>query len=168
MGTLTDKVGRRGFVFSWLGLGWLAFSGAFAALAAGTARMMFPNVLLEPPQVFRAGYPEEYAVGEVSLRWKERFGVWVVRTPQEMYALVASCTHLGCTPNWVAGEGKFKCPCHGSGFDKAGLNLEGPAPRPLERCGIRLAPDGEIVIDKSRRFLQEKNQWQEPGAFLVL
>jgi cytochrome b6-f complex iron-sulfur subunit len=30
-----------------------------------------------------------------------------------------------------------------------GLNVEGPAPRPLDRYKITLADDGAIVIDKS-------------------
>ena len=37
-------------------------------------------------------------------------------------------------PNWLDGEQKFKCPCHGSGFYMTGVNFEGPAPRPLERA----------------------------------
>ena len=32
------------------------------------------------------------------------------------YALLVTCTHLGCTPNYLSAESKFKCPCHGSGF----------------------------------------------------
>ena len=59
------------------------------------------------------------------------------------------CTHLGCTPRWLVAENKFKCPCHGSGFHKNGINFEGPAPRPLERFKITLAEDGQLVVDKS-------------------
>ena len=52
------------------------------------------------------------------------------------YALFTICTHLGCTPNFLSAENKFKCPCHGSGFYKDGINFEGPAPRPLELQGL--------------------------------
>ena len=33
-------------------------------------------------------------------------------------------TALGCTPNWLEAEFKFKCPCHGSGFYISGINFE--------------------------------------------
>jgi cytochrome b6-f complex iron-sulfur subunit len=131
-----------------------------------TARSLFPNVLFEPPQSFKAGFPGEYNVGEVDTRFKDGFGVWIVRNPEGFYALIAVCTHLGCSPNWLAAENKFKCPCHGSGFYMSGVNFEGPAPRPLERARIALADDGQILVDKSVKFQQEKGEWDLPGAFL--
>jgi cytochrome b6-f complex iron-sulfur subunit len=156
----------------WIGLAWGAFSAASAAALAATGRFMFPNVLNEPPQQFKAGLPGEYSPG-VDERWKEKFGVWLVRTPDDVvqhasgfFAILTTCTHLGCTPNYLAAEGKFKCPCHGSGFRLTGINFEGPAPRPLERCRVVLAEDGQILIDKSRKFQHELGQWIDPEAFL--
>jgi cytochrome b6-f complex iron-sulfur subunit len=156
----------------WIGLAWGAFTAASAAALAATGRFMFPNVLTEPPQQFTAGFPGEYGPG-VDERWKERFGVWLVRTPNDIvhnapgfYALLVTCTHLGCTPNWLTAEAKFKCPCHGSGFRPTGINFEGPAPRPLERARIVLADDGQILVDKSRKFQFELGQWTDPEAFL--
>jgi cytochrome b6-f complex iron-sulfur subunit len=125
-------------------------------------------VLFEPPQSFKAGFPGEYNVGEVDTRWKDAFGVWLVRQPEGFYALIAVCTHLGCSPNWLPAENKFKCPCHGSGFYRTGINFEGPAPRPLERARIVLADDGQILVDKSVKFQQEKGEWSNPAAFLKL
>jgi len=49
-------------------------------------------------------------------------------------------------------EDKFKCPCHGSGFYKSGMNFEGPAPRPLDRFKISVGEDGQLVVDKSKVF----------------
>ena len=89
-----------------------------------------------------------------------------MRVPEGIYALSTVCTHLGCTPNWLSAENKFKCPCHGSGFYKTGINFEGPAPRPLERYRISLAEDGQILIDKSKKFQQEKGEWNNPESFL--
>src|SRR2546425_186831 len=157
---------------AWMGLAWGAFSAASAAALAATGRFMFPNVLNEPPQQFKAGFPNEYGVG-VDERWKDKFGVWLVRTTEDVaqnasgfYALIVTCTHLGCTPNYLAAESKFKCPCHGSGFRLTGVNFEGPAPRPLERARVVLADDGQILVDKSRHFQRELGQWTDPEAFL--
>ena len=156
---------RRGFL-SVLGLGWAAFTGATVATLAGMTRFLFPNVLYEPVQTFRAGYPDEYAVDVVDERFKAKYGTWIVRDAKGFYALSTVCTHLGCTPNWLAADLKFKCPCHGSGFVITGVNVEGPAPRPLERFRISLGDDGQIVIDKTQVFRQDKGQWGLPGAFL--
>ena len=157
---------------AWIGLAWGAFSAASAAALAATGRFMFPNVLNEPPQQFKAGFPNEYGMG-VDERWKEKFGIWLVRTPEDVdlhvsgfYAIVTVCTHLGCTPNYLAAENKFKCPCHGSGFRTSGINFEGPAPRPLERARVVLADDGQILVDKSKHYQRELGQWTDPEAFL--
>jgi cytochrome b6-f complex iron-sulfur subunit len=157
---------------AWIGLAWGAFSAASAAALAATGRFMFPNVLNEPPQQFKVGFPNEYGMG-VDERWKEKFGIWLVRTPEDIvqhasgfYVLISTCTHLGCTPNYLSAENKIKCPCHGSGFRLTGINFEGPAPRPLERARIVLADDGQILVDKSRKFQYELAQWADPEAFL--
>jgi cytochrome b6-f complex iron-sulfur subunit len=157
---------------AWLGLAWGAFTASSVAALAATGRFMFPNVLNEPPQQFKGGFPSEYGMG-VDERYKEKFGVWIVRTPEDIaahasgfYALLVTCTHLGCTPNYLSAEKKFKCPCHGSGFRETGINFEGPAPRPLERARIVLAEDGQLLIDKARKFQYELGQWADPEAFL--
>ena len=157
---------RRTFMKWSLPVGWVAFSAACASSLVATARFLFPNVLFEPPQSFKAGFPAEYNLGEVDTRWKDAFGVWIVREAEGFYALIAVCTHLGCSPNWLSTENKFKCPCHGSGFYKSGVNFEGPAPRPLERARILLADDGQLMIDKSVKFQQEKGEWENPESFL--
>ena len=48
------------------------------------------------------------------------------------------------------------------------MHFEGPAPRPLERLKIALGPDGQIIVDKSKKFLWEKGQWGDPGAKLLV
>ena len=85
-----------------------------------------------------------------------------------VYALASVCTHPGCTPSWLDGEQKFKCPCHGSGFYITGINFEGPAPRPLERVGIRLAEDGMLEVDKSVKFQEEMGQWADPASYVEI
>lgn len=146
--------------------GWMGFLGFIVASTVGALRYMFPRVLFEPPTKFKAGFPQDYVVGEVSEKYKDTQRVWIVREKTGFYAIIAICTHLGCTPRWLPGENKFKCPCHGSGYYKSGVNFEGPAPRPMERAYIGLADDGEIEVDRSIKFRYELNQWGKPGSFL--
>jgi cytochrome b6-f complex iron-sulfur subunit len=163
---------RRAFLFgmSALAVGFTALSATAAVWTLGTVRFMFPNILREPPSRFSVGTPDKFPPGQVEERFKAQFGVWIVNTEyngqQEIFALKSVCTHLGCTPNWLEAEQKFKCPCHGSGFYKDGINFEGPAPRPLERYAIGIASDGSIEVDKSRTFQQEMGAWDDPSCFL--
>lgn len=165
-GSVPEKVSRRSF-FSWLTIAWIAFAAATGGFFTMILRFMFPNVLFEPPQSFKIGIPDDYQVGQVDLKWKHKHGIWVVRTTEYLYALSTTCTHLGCTPNWLENEQKFKCPCHGSGFRKTGINFEGPAPRPLERFRILLADDGQILVDKTKKYQYEKGQWSDPESKLL-
>lgn len=143
---------RRDF-FTRLGWGCFGIFTGFSLLAF--IRSAFPRVLFQPPATFKAGAPSDYAVGEVSEKYKQEQRVWIVREEEGIYAIFAKCTHLGCTPRWLAAENKFKCPCHGSGFYKSGLNFEGPAPRPLDRLKVTVGDDGQLVIDKSKILRME-------------
>lgn len=147
---------------------WWTVLASLSAMTGASFRMLFPRVTFDPAATFKVGFPHEYAVGEVSERWKKRYRVWIVRTEEGFFALSAKCTHLGCTPNWIETEGKFKCPCHGSGFYSSGVNFEGPAPRPLERFRVALADDGQLLVDRSRSYRQEAGEWDSPDAFLRL
>lgn len=147
-------------------VGWMLFGVFSLTTIIAAVRSAFPRVLFLPPSTFKAGLPSDFAVGEVSEKYKADYRVWIVRDPDGFYALWAKCTHLGCTPRWLSAEAKFKCPCHGSGFYRSGINFEGPAPRPLERLKITLAEDGQLQIDKGVKFLFEKGDWGKPGSFL--
>jgi cytochrome b6-f complex iron-sulfur subunit len=147
-------------------LGWGGFGVLSGISLLAFVRSAFPRVLFTPPSTFKAGLPSDYAIGEVSERFKKEHRVWIVREPDGFYALFAKCTHLGCTPRWLPVEEKFKCPCHGSGFRRSGINFEGPAPRPLDRYRIALAEDGQLLVDMSVTYRYEKGDWDRPGAFL--
>lgn len=159
----TIWMSRRNFMSR---AGWAAFFSFLGTMFIGSLRFMFPRVLFEPSTVFKAGFPADYPVGTVSTSWIKDYRTWIVRSDQGFFAIYALCTHLGCTPRWLEAEGKFKCPCHGSGFTMEGINFEGPAPRPLEHCQISLAEDGQIQVDTNIRFREELGQWRQPGAFL--
>ncbi|MBI4383301.1 MAG: ubiquinol-cytochrome c reductase iron-sulfur subunit [Nitrospinae bacterium] len=160
----TDTLWSRRDFFSLAG--WAGFVATVGLSSLYFLRLLFPRVLFEPSPMFKAGKPDDYTVGEVSVKWIKDERVWIVREPTGIYAILAICTHLGCTPNWLKSEGKYKCPCHGSGFTMNGVNFEGPAPRALERLKISLAPDGQILIDKSKKFLYEKGEWDKSEAIL--
>jgi cytochrome b6-f complex iron-sulfur subunit len=169
---------RRAFlgrvsVGAWVIAGWATFTAGMVALTAACGRFMFPNVLAEPPSTIKVGLPSNFEPEEVSERYKTEWGFWIVRSTKYngadiIYALQSVCTHLGCPPNWLAAEQKFKCPCHGSGFYVSGVNFEGPAPRPLERFKIVLADDGQLMIDKTQKFQEEMGQWTDPDSFVLV
>ena len=159
---LRGEISRRGVLFA----GWGALTAATVGMVGAMTRFLFPNVLFEPPQEFKAGMPSDFAVDAVDERFKASHSVWIVRESTGFYVLSTVCTHLGCTPNWLSSDEKFKCPCHGSGFVITGVNVEGPAPRPLERFKVTLAEDGQLLIDKNTKFQEEKGQWGLPGSYL--
>ena len=160
-----------GMILSPFAMAWSILTVMTGVWTLALARFMFPNVLVEPPSQFKIGPPSDYPLGSVSIKWTAKRGIWVVHTDEYkgqslIYALASVCTHLGCTPSWLEGEQKFKCPCHGSGFYITGVNFEGPAPRPLERVGLRLAPDGALEVDKSVKVQEEYGQWEDGKSFV--
>lgn len=161
-----ERVKRRRFT-------WLGLSVFGALLTTCTVKFFFPRSLTEPKTSFKIGRPDDYAFG-VDDRLQQQFRIWVCRDTSRLYVILAICTHLGCTPNWVASANKFKCPCHGSGYDSAGVNFEGPAPKPMQRVHVEFAPDGQIVVDKLRAYDEKDWDFQDPpgsgksGAYLQL
>ena len=162
---MTEFLSRRRL---FLNFGWASIAAFFSGLALVIARFFFPRVLFEPPTVFKAGFPNEYTIGTVNTNYQKSNRVWIVRDNKQIYVLYAKCTHLGCTPVWRDSDNKFKCPCHGSGFTREGINYEGPAPRPLERVQVGLADDGQLLINTAVAFKQEKGQWEDPRSYLKL
>ncbi len=164
----------RRAIFSVTGLivlGWVTFTLGMAMLTEMCVRFMFPNVLAEPPSTVKVGPASNFDPEAVNERFKAEWGFWIVRSTRYngtdiIYAVQSVCTHLGCPPNWLAGEQKFKCPCHGSGFYISGINFEGPAPRPLERFKITTSDDGQLVVDKSQKFQEELGQWSDPDSYI--
>jgi len=147
---------------------WSCVAAFLGAWFIAFFRFFLPRTLFEPSTVFKIGYPSDYGLG-VDTKWQQKYRIWVDRTPDRLFVIYARCTHLGCTPDWKASENKFKCPCHGSGYDSEGVNFEGPAPRPMDRAHIEPAPDGQIVVDVSRLYQWPKGQpshFNDPGAFL--
>lgn len=159
-----QQLNRREF-FSYLTVGWVAFTAAAAGMVSLAFRYSYPNVNFEPQMDFVAGPPTAFDKG-VDESYKSKFGVWIVKMEGKLFALSNICTHLGCIPSWMPAERKFKCPCHGSGYYMNGVNFEGPAPRPLERYAINLTPEGLVKVDKTKVYRQEKGQWDNPNSYI--
>ena len=153
--------GRRRFVMAsvlgFLGVNFLMF-----------LRFFFPRSLFEPKTSFKIGYPSDFGFG-VDTKFQNQYRIWVVRNTEGIFVISAICTHLGCTPDWKSSENKFKCPCHGSGYDSEGVNFEGPAPRPMDRAHVEVDTDGQILVDLSRSYKWpkgERSQFGDPGAMI--
>lgn len=158
---------RRDFM---LATGWAAIAVSGAGSLMAFQRFMMPNVLEEPEPRVRCGPLARFVEmqpGDVNEDFKNSGRFWIIREDERIAAVSIVCTHLGCIPNWLPNDRKFKCPCHGSGFKPTGVNFEGPAPRPLERFKI-LVDGGEVVVDRSKKFLamgpNDTAVWNDPDA----
>jgi cytochrome b6-f complex iron-sulfur subunit len=139
---------------------WATVAGSLVTFFLMFVRFFLPRSILEPSSIFRIGAPADYALG-VDTKWQQQYRIWVTRTSDRLFVIYARCTHLGCTPDWKASENKFKCPCHGSGYDSEGINFEGPAPRPMDRAKVILDAEGQIVVDVGTLFEWPKGEASE-------
>ncbi len=71
----------------------------------------------------------------------DRRTVFLVKTGEDVTALDATCTHLGCRVSWDAETQELKCPCHGGVYDATGAVKAGPPPAPLLRLTTRIEGD---------------------------
>ena len=149
---------------------WASVAGFLTTCFLMFVRFFLPRAIFEPSSTFKIGFPGDYALG-VDTKWQQQYRIWVDKTSDRLFVVYARCTHLGCTPDWKASENKFKCPCHGSGYDSEAINFEGPAPRPMDRARVELDAEGQIVVDVSKLYQWpkgERNQFNDPGAFIPL
>lgn len=99
---------------------------------------------VEPPTRFALGDPP--AEPGATVRFSPDARVFLCSDDEGWYALDATCTHLGCTPD-IAADG-FACPCHGSRYDAAGGVTQGPAKNDLPQLRLSLR-DRVLWVDKS-------------------
>jgi cytochrome b6-f complex iron-sulfur subunit len=61
-------------------------------------------------------------------------------------ALIAVCTHLGCTVQYQADKDRIYCACHGGVYNAhTGGNVSGPPPKPLARLDVKLTETAVVV-----------------------
>ena len=149
---------------------WASVAGFLTTCFLMFVRFFLPRAIFEPSSTFKIGFPGDYALG-VDTKYQQMYRIWVDKTSDRLFVVYARCTHLGCTPDWKASENKFKCPCHGSGYDSEAINFEGPAPRPMDRAHVELDAEGQIVVDVSKVYKWpkgDKNEFNDPGAYIPL
>jgi len=149
---------------------WASVVGFLTTCFLMFVRFFLPRAIFEPSSTFKIGFPGDYALG-VDTKYQQMYRIWVDKTSDRLFVVYARCTHLGCTPDWKPSENKFKCPCHGSGYDSEAINFEGPAQRPMDRAHVELDAEGQIVVDVSKLYKWpkgEKNEFNDPGAYIPL
>jgi len=67
----------------------------------------------------------------------------------ELIAISATCTHLGCIVSWDEEEHIFKCPCHNGKYDPEGKVISGPPPKPLRRHPVKIEDDKILLATET-------------------
>jgi cytochrome b6-f complex iron-sulfur subunit len=118
----------------------------------GLARFMFPNILTEPPTIVQSWLPQRFRPGsgrdEVHSAVRRVGRELPVRRQQQIYALKAVCTHLGCTPNWLERSRSSSAPATEAASTKTASTSKARRPRPLG--ALRHSPGGRRP-DRSRQ-----------------
>jgi len=132
-----------------------------------------PQPLLVPRQpasqfgkpITLPGTLADYPVGSVTRERRGKF--YLSRVPEGFLALYWKCTHLGCTVPYKANEefegkrGVFMCPCHGSVYHRNGVNVAGPAPRPLDLMEVSITGNA-IIVDTGK--IRKRKDWNPSDA----
>jgi cytochrome b6-f complex iron-sulfur subunit len=139
-----NELGRRQFFVK---VGMTSIAVAAAGTGVFAYQFLSPNVLYEPSPIVNAGKPDRYPPDSVTL--DPETAIYIVRDPDGYFALSATCTHLGCLTAYKPELGIIACPCHGSKFNREGVKIAGPAPKPLPRLRMWLNDDGELMVDRS-------------------
>jgi cytochrome b6-f complex iron-sulfur subunit len=157
---------RLGRIGSWM------LAGAAGVWSLATLRFMFPNTGKARRGPLLVGGIDQWRQPGADGRFKDSHRLWLVSARKDgrprLYALDATCTHLGCQVLWDPTRNRFRCPCHGSEFSADGRNLVGPAVRPLIRYRLSLRTDGQLVVELAAPLDVSTSQTDPPGSFVVV
>lgn len=90
---------------------------------------------------------------------------WLINNEDGALALYWKCPHLGCTVPWEQGNDRFECPCHQSRYDRHGVLLSGPAPRPMDLMALRVDERGNVIVDTGQ--IMERDRYEPEQAVKV-
>lgn len=116
--------------------------GIGAVTGVGLVALTLPIArYLAPIALTGDGTSEEISIDSLAMWQAQRLLVrgvpsFILRTPDEILACSAICSHLGCVTKWNRTRRVFFCPCHGARFGPDGRILGGPAPEPLKRYDV--------------------------------
>jgi len=140
----SPRTTRRDFL-RWTTIGAATFF--LAETAVGFVAFFWPNKIGAFGSKIKVKPADIPAVGAAPIVNRDgKF--WLINNPDGALALYWKCVHLGCTVPWNEAEGQFHCPCHGSIYNRDGVRIAGPAPRPLDIMAIT-ADGGTVVVDTS-------------------
>ncbi len=129
----------------------ITLASVTGALAAATYfRQFIPRTAGEKRRIVLGDY-RQFPVDTYT--FLDQHGLFVYRDHEGMRAVSAVCTHLGCILE--RSTDGFKCPCHGSLYNRDGVILSGPAPRNLAWYRVSRTSDGRIMVDPGKRVRAE-------------
>ncbi len=144
----SPRTSRRDFL-RWTVMGALTFF--LAESAAGFVAFFWPNKIGKFGSKINVAAADIPKVGADPI--VDRDGkFWLINNEDGALALYWKCVHLGCTVPWDAAAKTFHCPCHGSIYDRHGVRIAGPAPRPLDL--MALSVDGSTVTVDTGKITQ--------------
>ena len=143
MNNLDKGVSRRDFV------GWVITGGILTTLAG----MLLPALEYILPVTRRGpggGAKDVGALEDIPIWGSKKVvlagsALILIRTPKELKAFSAICTHLGCIVDWDEKKKEILCPCHAGIFDVEGRVVAGPPPRPLVPHAVNVV-NGKIFV----------------------
>lgn len=147
-------ISRRSFL-ALMGTG-VCLVGLGSLVNASILGYLYPNAMRIPPSVFSIGRPEEVLAHDGKMFYSPQ-KVFIETEAGRVRVQTAVCTHLGCTVNIVPTG--FKCPCHGSTYDRHGRNTGGPAPLPLVYYQVFKGASGDLMVDKNKTTLDWNAAW---------
>ena len=118
-----------------------------------------------PPGKVDVGPLSNYALDGIRDDFAKSHGIMLVTFGGRLVATSSLCTHKGCVIDKERDAAGFKCPCHGSRYDRAGIVQEGPARDPLVRYVLWLDSARHVTVDSSKPLIQPL--WGRADAYLV-
>jgi cytochrome b6-f complex iron-sulfur subunit len=147
-----QRVTRRSFlrntVLGAVGVVLLEITGAFVYFAWPNKTGAFGNKVTVPKASIPAVGSDPYV--------NQQGKFYIINNQEGALALYWKCVHLGCTVPWNKAEGDFHCPCHGSVYDRHGVRIAGPAPRPLDIMDLSFDSSGNEFVYTGRITTRSK------------
>jgi Rieske Fe-S protein len=134
MAIIHDDIGRRRFLSqAVMGFGMLFGLGL---LGLRFVQFLVPSQRSKEYEAVFLGEEKSIPANEAMAMELSGQKLLVLRTDEGVVAFSRRCTDLGCLVSWDKRREQFVCPCHQGIYDKTGLNIAGPPPRPLDRFEI--------------------------------